>query len=213
MCDFYYSKGSPPCRSVHMLAKALGVKFNLKPVNTRNKEHLTPEFLKINPQHTIPTLVDNDFVLWESRAILTYLVDKYAKNDSLFPKDPQKRAVVNQRLFFDMGTLYQRFGDYYFPQIFRKTPADPEKFTKLEDAVALLDGFLANSKYAAGDKITIADYALISSFSTLEVVGYDYSRFENVARWYDLCKKTLPGIEVNTEGIEAMKEFVKQATA
>lgn len=89
-----------------MVAKALGVNLNLKTIDTHNKEHLTPEFIKLNPQHTIPTLVDNGFAIWESRAILVYLAEKYGKNDSLYPKDPQKRAVVNQRLYFDMGTLY-----------------------------------------------------------------------------------------------------------
>jgi len=210
MCDFYYSPASAPCRSVEMLAKALKVKLNLKPLDMMNKEHLKPEFIKFNPQHTIPTLVDNEFAIWESRAILSYLSEKYAKNDSLYPKDPKKRAVVNQRLYFDMGTLYQKFADYFYPQLMEKLPADPEKLKKLEEVIEIFDGFLANTKYAAGDKITIADYALISTFSTIEVAGYDYSRFENVTRWYDLCKQTLPGIEKNAEGIELMKGYIEK---
>lgn len=52
-----------------------------------------------------------------SRAIQQYLADKYSKSDSLYPKDPAKRAVVNQRLFFDMGTLYLRFGEIYVSAI------------------------------------------------------------------------------------------------
>lgn len=72
---------------------------------------------QLNPQHTIPTLVDGDLNLWESRAIISYLVEKYGKTDSLYPKDPTKRAVVNQRMYFDMGTLYDRFATYYYPQV------------------------------------------------------------------------------------------------
>jgi glutathione S-transferase len=193
-----------------MVAKVLNVPLNLKPLNLMAGEHMTPEFLKINPQHTIPTLVDNEFALWESRAILSYLVEKYGKNDSLYPKDPAKRALVNQRLYFDMGTLYKLFAEYYYPQMMQKLPADPEKLTKAEEAVQLLDGFLANSTYAAGDKITIADYSLIASFSTFVSAGFDYSRFENVTRWYNLCNSSLPGIEVNNEGLQVMKEMMKK---
>nr|XP_023020999.1 glutathione S-transferase 1-like [Leptinotarsa decemlineata] len=111
--DFYYVPGSAPCRNVLLAAKAIGVELNLKLTDLMKGDHLTPEFIKINPQHTIPTLNDNGFALWESRAIMTYLQEQYGKDDSLYPKDPKKRALVDQRLYFDIGTLYSRFADYY----------------------------------------------------------------------------------------------------
>jgi hypothetical protein len=52
-----------------------------------------------------------------SRAILGYLVEKYAKDDSLYPKNPKKRAVVNQMLYFDATTLYQRIFNYYVSKV------------------------------------------------------------------------------------------------
>ncbi|CAH1107327.1 unnamed protein product [Psylliodes chrysocephalus] len=112
--DFYYVPGSAPCRNVLLTAKAVGVELNLKLTNLMEGKHLTPEYLKLNPQHTVPTIDDNGFVLWESRPIMTYLVNQYGKNDTLYPKDPKKRAVVDQRLYFDMGTLYQRYADYFY---------------------------------------------------------------------------------------------------
>lgn len=63
--------------------------------------------IQINFQHVVPTLVDGDFVLWESRAINTYLVSAYAKDDSLYPKDLKKRAIVDQRLYFD-ASLFEK---------------------------------------------------------------------------------------------------------
>ncbi|KMQ84643.1 glutathione s-transferase, partial [Lasius niger] len=102
--DLYQLPASAPCRAVRLTAAAVGVDLNLKPLDLTAGEHLKPEFLKMNPQHTIPTLDDNGFYLWESRAIMTYLANRYGKDDSLYPKDPKKRAVVDQRLYFDLGT-------------------------------------------------------------------------------------------------------------
>jgi glutathione S-transferase len=48
-----------------------------------------------------------------SRVIMGYLVDQYGKDDSLYPKDIKERTRINQMLYFDMGTLYQRYIDYY----------------------------------------------------------------------------------------------------
>lgn len=96
----------------------------------------------------MPTLVDDGFALWESRAIMVYLVEKYGKTASLYPSDPAARALVNQRLYFDLGTLYQRLADYYYPQIFAKQPANPDNLKKLEDAAGFLNTFLEGQTYA-----------------------------------------------------------------
>lgn len=152
-------------------------------------------------------MVDNGFALWESRAIQGYLVDKYAKTDSLFPKDPKKRAMVNQRLYFDMGTLYQRFADYYYPQLFAKQPADPEKFKKMEEAFAFFNTFLAGTTYAAGPTLTIADLTLLATVSSYECAKFDFSKYPNVTKWYKNVQATAPGADINAAGIAEFKKF------
>lgn len=199
--DFYYSPLSPPCRSVQLVAKALGLELNLKLVNMLEKEHLKPEFVKINPQHTIPTLVDNGFVIWESRAILVYLIEKYAKNDALYPKDPQGRALVNQRLYFDLGTLYKAFSEYYFAP-FRNLPQDPEQLKKGEEALGFLNTILEGQTYVAGDRLTVADISLLSSVSSFTIFGLDFSKYPNIVRWYENGKKVTPGWEIVEKGLE-----------
>lgn len=191
-----------------MLAKALGVDLNIKNLDFGKEEYLSPEFIKINPLHTVPTIVKGDFILYESRAILAYLADKYGKDDSLYPRDFQKRAVVNQRLYFDLGTLYQRSADYYYPQILAKAPADPEKLKKMEEAVGFFDSFLEGTKYAAGDDITIADYSIIAGIAMFATIGFDYARYKNVTRWYEQCKATMKGVELNQTLIEEMKSYM-----
>lgn len=101
----------------------------------------------------MPTLVDDGFALWESRAIMVYLVEKYGKTASLYPSDPKARAIVNQRMYFDMGTLYERLAAYYYPQIFAKAPANPENMKKLEEAVGYLNTFLEGQTYAVSFKL------------------------------------------------------------
>lgn len=107
-----------------------------------------------------------------------------------------------------MGTLYQRFGDYIYPQINQKQPADPEKLKKLEEAFDVLDTFLADSPYVAGEHLTIADIALIATVSTIEISDFDISRFAHVKSWFDRVKSIVPGWELNEAGLADFKKFV-----
>lgn len=210
--DFYQFLGSPPCRAVALTAAALGIEMNFKPVNLLNREQLKPEFLKMNPQHTIPTIDDNGFYLWESRAIMMYLADQYGKNDSLYPKDVKKRAIVNQRLYFDMCNLYKSFMDYViYPVVFMKMPKDPTKYESIDRALSFLDKFLEGENYVAGKNMTLADLSIVTTVSTIEVVDYDLGKYENVARWFAKVKSEIPKYEeYNDVGLKMFKAFVNE---
>nr|CAD7259411.1 unnamed protein product [Timema shepardi] len=148
--DLYYSPLSPPCLTVLLTARALGVKLNLKQLNLKAWEHLSPQFCKMNPQHTIPTLNDDGFTLWESRAILGYLVNKFGESDDpLYPRDPKKRAL--------------------FPVAFNGAEFEPKKIHKITKAIQVLETLLEDQQWVAGTSLTIADISIAVTLSCAEV--------------------------------------------
>uniref|UniRef100_A0A1I8Q810 Uncharacterized protein n=1 Tax=Stomoxys calcitrans TaxID=35570 RepID=A0A1I8Q810_STOCA len=206
--DLYYLPASAPCRAVAMTAEALGLKINKIYMNLQAGDHLKPEFIKINPQHTVPTLVDGDFVIWESRAIMTYLVEKYGKvNDALYPACPRMRAVINQRLYFDMGHMYKTLGDYYYAMR-DKQSADPVLYKNIEVAMRFFNSMLEGKQYAAGgDSLTLADLSLFSTVSSFDaMIDFDFSKFPNVAKWYTTLKGMVPGAAENWAGCMELKK-------
>ena len=207
--DFYYNPGSGPCRTLLIAAKTFGVEWNKIVLNLMAKEQLKPEFLKLNPQHTVPTMVDDGFVLTESRAILIYLAEKFDKEGKYYPKCMQKRTLVLQRLMFDLGTLNKAFGDYFYPQMREGKPADPAALAKIHDALQYLNIFLEGQTYLVGDSPTIADMAIATTVSTFEAVNIDIKKYANIVRWYDQCKTVLPGWNENAEGIVMFRNFLK----
>lgn len=206
--DFYYMPSSTMCNTIIMVAKAIGVDLHLVLTDLHKGDHLTSAFLKLNPQHTIPTIHDNGFALWETRAIITYLVDKYAADDSLYPRDAQKRAVVNQRLYFDLGTLSQAFNDYFYP-IFLKAPADPEKFKGVERAFEHFNGFLEGNQFLGGDFLSVADFMSATTVYSFLVLGFDLAAFPNVGRWLASLDDQLAGFDEAKKNVDALKDVFK----
>jgi len=192
--------------------ECLGVEYNFKFLDLLNGEHMKPEFLAINPMHNIPTMVDGDFVMNESRAIAAYLVNKYGKDDKLYPKDAEVRARVDQRLYFDMGVFYKAFGECVYPVMFGGDKVGQDKFDKVKEVLGWLDGFVKDGKFSAGnDEMTIGDLALVATYSTLKAAnlsGIDLSEFKNAEVWFVKCCKLVPNYEkTNGEGAAAFGGF------
>jgi glutathione S-transferase len=147
---------------------------------------------------------------------MTYFANKYAPDSTLYPSNPQERAIVDRVLQFDLGTFYRSLGEYLVP-ILREGKTldnlDPEKEKKVKEALQLLDDSLAKHTYVAGDKLTLADLSILASLTFAEVFDYDVSSYKNVKAWTDRLKKELPYYdEVNTEPITLFKSYVKVKT-
>ncbi|XP_043465373.1 glutathione S-transferase 1-1-like isoform X2 [Leptopilina heterotoma] len=207
----YYTLTSPPSRSTLLSAAAIGLKLDIKDVNLAKREHLTPEFLKINPQHTLPTLNDNGFILWDSHSINTYLVRKYAKNDNLYPKDPAMRAKVDQCMYFDCGSLFYAMSVIFIrPILYKgKKGIEESEMYLIKDAYRVLEKMLDGKEWLVGDSYTLADISNVCSISTLELLK-PFDTYPNIKEWVKRCEKNIPGyVEWNLPGVEKFRQIMK----
>lgn len=211
--ELYYTPGSPHCRAVLMCVAALELDVELTKLDMYQKyEHKKPWFVNMNPQHTVPTINDNGFVLWESRAILAYLVNKYAGDDkrSLYPTEPEARANVDRLLYFDNGTLYKNIVDYFHPQLMSGEEADERKANALKQSLDYIDIFLEKTAYCAGDQLTIADFSILASITQLEGMDYRITSYPNLCKWVQRMKSELPFYEsCNAAGIQQFRAWAK----
>ncbi|CAG0898618.1 unnamed protein product [Cyprideis torosa] len=211
--DLYTLPLSPPCRAVLLTAKALDVDVNEILCDPRTGETRTPEFLKMNPCHQIPTMKDGNLVIGESRAIMMYLANKYGEKClGLYPNCPEERAVVDNLLFFDMG-LTSRYTGFYRPIIFGDAKAiDDSAKASTQEGLELLEALLTSrgGPWAAGEKMTIADHALIASVSSIHVHKkyFNFDKLPKVQEWMKLCETKMKDYSIaNGPGLKDYEEF------
>src|SRR5579872_4060523 len=96
----YMNAMSPNVRRVRLTAAVLGLQIEERKLDFAKGEHKNPEYLALNPNGAVPTLVDGDFVLTESRAIMQYLASKKPES-GLLPRDEATRADVTRWQFWD----------------------------------------------------------------------------------------------------------------
>jgi len=92
---FYYGSGSPFAWKVWLALEHKQVPYELRVLSFQAGELRTPEYVAISPRHKVPAIVDGDFALYESSAIVEYLEDHH-RGPSLWPADQRDRAIARR---------------------------------------------------------------------------------------------------------------------
>lgn len=189
--------------------------------------------------HQVPVLVDGEFVLTESRAILAYLINKFKPGDDLYPTEPKARAIVDQRLYYDATVVFEsnaqiivsikmsshpKFHNFVcflqskrlvLYQGIKKIPTENRE--KLVNTLNVLDGFLSQSKWIAGNEKTIADFSVLGTITTVKVFDnlfYPQTYFSSCAIYRNsvMILLSTPSLMTGTQNAKVSKAFKKTST-
>ena len=180
-----YTAATPNGHKVSIVLEELGMPYTVHALSFDKKEQKTPEFLKINPNGRIPAIIDranDDFVVFESGAILVYLAEL---SGQLLPKDPKGRSVVMQWLMFQMGGIGPMQGQAnvfyrYFPE---KLQGAIDRYQhETRRLYEVLNTRLESAPFLAGD-YSIADIATYPWVSKHEWAGVSVDGLPALQRW------------------------------
>jgi glutathione S-transferase len=193
MLTLYMHPVSNTSRPVRLLIAENKLPVNEVIIDLMTGEHLKEPYTKLNPNGLVPTLVDDEFVLTESSAMLKYLADKF--NLALYPKDLKQRARVNEMMdWFNTG-FYRDYGyGVVYPQIYphHKRPSDEVQKGTIEWGKNLTKKWLKvlndtwlgkGNKYLAGDQMTIADIFGAALLTSGHVTRDHFKDYPNIDRW------------------------------
>lgn len=193
-------KNSSNVEKVLWCCDELGLAYERKDVGGPFGGNKEPAYLKLNPNATVPTIVDDGFVLWESNSIIRYLASKYGK-DPFYPSDAQTRARGEKWMDWQLSVLH-RVHVPVFATITR-TPAEKRDKSKLAqdrkawaDAMAILDRYLGETPFLAGADFSVCD--IPAGINTFRWFALDIEREDlpNLKRWYTaLCER--PGFRTH----------------
>jgi glutathione S-transferase len=191
----YYHPASPFARKATIAAILLGVEAEAQFVDLFKGEQRTPEFLALNPRGKVPTLVDGDFFLWESNAIVQYLGMK-AGETPLYPTDPQSRADLLRWQFFESTSFAPACVIFVYENFLKgllgRGEPDPVELAKgvekFDAAATTLEEQLAERPWLLGNTLTLADVSIAPMLMYIEAGKYPMEGYPNIAAWFERFK-------------------------
>jgi GST-like protein len=193
MYDVHYWP-TPNGKKVTILLEELGAQYKVVPCNIGRGDQFTPEFLKMNPNHRMPVLVDHNpagggepIAIFESGAIMLYVAEKEGK---FFPQALRPKYQVIQWLIWQMANRGPKSGECgHFRRLGDSKGDQTYAVTRFTDEVNRLFGVLNNrlyeSRYLAGDEYTIADMISYPWTVNWQGQGQDIEEFKYFKRWFE----------------------------
>jgi GST-like protein len=194
---------SPNSRKVTIMLEESGIPYRLLPLQLGQGDQFKPDYLRINPNHRMPTMVDTEpkdgggpLSVFESGAIMLYLAEKSGK---FMPQDTRGKYEVTQWIMWQMANQGPKFGECGHFQRLKDTKGDQSyAVRRFSDETNRLYGVmnyrLYDRKYLAGDTYTIADMICYPWAARFKELGEDIDKFKHFKRWYeDLSAR--PGVQ------------------
>jgi GST-like protein len=183
---------TPNGKKVTILLEECGAPYNIVPCNIGRGDQFTPEFLKMNPNHRMPVLVDRDpagggapISVFESGAIMLYIAEKLGE---FYPRDVRGKTEVNQWLIWQMANQGPKLGECgHFRRLGDKQGDQSYAIRRFTDEANRLYGVLNNRlydrPYLAGNEYTIADMIAYPWTVNWKAQGQDIEEFKYFKRW------------------------------
>ena len=185
----YSIHNSNNCRRVNATIQHLGIDVEVIEVEMSGLK--TPDFLANNPNGKVPTLVDGDFKLWESRSMMQYVATKKPGN-TLWPNDPKIQADIARWQFWESSHLSKGTTAFAFENLFKKIfmKQDPDPVALAVGAkewntfAPVLNAHLESHKWLVGNDLTLADFSVGGCFSYAEASALPWNDFKHIKAWW-----------------------------
>jgi glutathione S-transferase len=183
---------SPNTWKVRAVASYLKLPLELEIVDLTKGAQRSPAYLALNPTGRTPTLVDGDFKLWESNAILNYIAGKTP--NSLWPNDARVRADIAHWEFWQLAHWgAEACGPLTFQRLVKKVlnigAPDEAIVTKAIEAfnreAAMLDAHLAKQPYLVGHDLTLADFSVAAALAYAKEAEMPIGPYSHLRGWLD----------------------------